>query len=1716
MATRNWLSGLRHIFSPSRSRKVTRRNATRSGLERLEDRIVLAAPWSEDDSYWAEAGQTLSVEFGGVLDNDYDEDYDPLEAQLVTSPAVGTLTLLPDGTLTYLAPTGYSGSVTFTYQAFDGTDTGNIATVTISVSGGSGGSNQSPTAGADSFFVETGSYGASLPVLWNDSDPDSDPLEITAVSMPQHGSASVEYDYFSWLPIVAYSPSSGYVGSDSLTSTISDGTTTSTAAALLTVHPTDNTIAQARTLSLQNDTRFTTGGLIGDGPESWSDVDIFAVSLSAGQIIRFDIDSAMIDGGGSYGSFDSLLRLFNNTGTQVAVSDDATDPDTGVASNDPYLVYNVTTTGTYYLGVSDSSNTSYDPLVSDSGWTYQTGAYLLQALREVPNHPPIAYDDTASLHFGTSTDIAVLANDSDPNANPISVSQVSSASHGTTQIVTVNGVQKIRYTPQSGYTGNDSFTYTIADPSGATATATVTVSVTNSNPQAAVDSWDFLAGVSRTIPANGVLANDTDADGDALTAVVVSGVSHGTLTLNSDGGFTYTPTAGYSGNDSFVYAASDGVGSSSSTTVTLQVYPHNVTGFADVYSTGHDTPLTVAAPGVLANDWDYEQQALTAGLIAGPAHGTLTLNANGSFVYVPAAGFVGPDSFVYRASDGVNQSDDVTVSLSVTNFAPWTVNDYYSVSHDRTLTTAAAEGVLLNDVDIEDDSLTVSLVTAPASGLLTLNANGSFIFTPATGMTGTVSFQYQADDGFSLSAVATVTIDVINAAPVSADDRFYTPADAPLTISAENLKSNDVDADGDTTTVTVASQPSHGTLTLQTSGTWVYQPNLGFAGFDTFTYTISDGLESSSPATVRLKIDNQVPLGVADFYSVRHDRALSVTTGGLLSNDEDDDGDELTVQLQMAPASGVLTLNPNGTFEFTPASGMTGTVTFRYTVTDGIDTTSPIDVTIHVTNASPIGRSDAWQLHHGQTLVTSGADGVLRNDSDADSDSLTVTLITGPAHGTLILNSDGAFTYTPATGYLGTDQFTYCITDGIVTSDPVVVTLTMTNVRPQAVAESLSVVHDRTIVKPGAAGLLSNDFDADGDALTVSVVTGASHGTLTVESSGAFIYIPATGFVGQDAFVYRVFDGAQYSDSVTVPILVTNQRPWTLDRSWSVLHDETLSVAAPGLFTSAGDGDNDVLSLLIGTQPLHGTVTISASGAFVYVPAAGYTGPDTFGYKVTDGIWESTESLVTIDVTNSAPIANGETLTVLHDRTLTLNAASGVLSNDYDGDDDLLTATVVSGHGPQHGTLTLNADGSLTYVPTATFAGVDGFRYRITDGAQTAEADVTIIVTNARPVAAVDRYGVLPGDSLVVAAAEGVLTNDSDTDQDMLQAVLVSSPAHGTLSFSSTGAFTYTPSAGFIGVDEFRYQAKDHGNLSSFTQTVYVSTTLVAVDDEFEVGHDRVLSGNLYSNDFNAYTGPFSVQVTQPPTTGSLQIGAGGTFSFTPDPGFVGQVSFTYFLQSGSNQSNPAEVTISVVNEAPLVFSGTWRTTHGRPLSTSADTGLAFRTVDRDGDALAFQIVQMPVHGTLMLDPVSGIFQYTPSTSSYVGTDTFLWKAFDGIAWSEEKTATIAIENQKASARSDSYSVHSGQGLSVNAAAGVLSSDDDADGDTLLVLVTAMPSHGTLMMASDGSFQYQPNSGVINATDTFRYRVDDGAELRGAVGLICVWNADLGGEREGD
>jgi VCBS repeat-containing protein len=423
-----------------------------------------------------------------------------------------------------------------------------------------------------------------------------------------------------------------------------------------------------------------------------------------------------------------------------------------------------------------------------------------------------------------------------------------------------------------------SFSYTVDDGQGGSTSQTITLDVmpVNDGPVAADDAYATNEDVSLGMPAvTGVLLGDSDLEGDALSVAGYTQPSNGTVVVAADGSFSYVPDADYNGTDTFTYTISDGNGGTATATVTITVNPVNDAPLAnpDAYNATEDATLIIPAlAGVGANDGDPEGDSLTFAVAAPPAHGAVTLNPDGSFSYVPDPDFNGTDSFTYLASDGNGGTATATATITVApaNDAPVAADDAYNVTEDVPLALPAFLGVLANDSDIDGDTLSAAVVTGPAHGTLSLNPDGSFLYTPDANFNGADSFVYQVSDGQGGSDSATVLLNVSasNMTPAAADDAFTTDEDTPLTIpAAGGVLANDTDGDGDGLFVTgVAAGPAHGSVVMNADGSFTYTPDPDYNGTDSFSYAVADGRGGSDTATVTLTINpvNDVPVAQDD------------------------------------------------------------------------------------------------------------------------------------------------------------------------------------------------------------------------------------------------------------------------------------------------------------------------------------------------------------------------------------------------------------------------------------------------------------------------------------------------------------------------------------------------------------------------------------------------------------------------------------------------------------------------------------------------------------------------------------------------------------------------------------------------------------------------------------------------------------------------------------
>ena len=575
----------------------------------------------------------------------------------------------------------------------------------------------------------------------------------------------------------------------------------------------------------------------------------------------------------------------------------------------------------------------------------------------------------------------------------------------------------------------------------------------NCLPVAQADVYSLTNNAPLVVAASGVLANDSDPDGDTLTPTVNPAFlpQHGSVVMQADGGFTYTHS-GTATDDVFGYTLSDGSDDSNTVLVTLVATPGNaapVTRIDGVYQLPQDTSIAVLAPGVLVNDHDPDGDPMSAIVTQEPSNGSLTLNSSGSFVYTPDPFFAGIDTFQYKVNDGAVDSASTEVGIEVIA-NPNVIEakqDTYVTLKNRTL-NIPAPGLLANDTDRDDQPLTAEEppISSIIGGLPTLHADGSFTFVPAGNFFGEGEFSYLATDTRVDSNVSATKIIIrqSNAAPVAVDNGYATTSTMTITVGAPGILGNDWDSDyhaeyidfglpaTDPMTASLVSAPSKGILTLHDDGSFTYVPGNAFTGRDSFTYKVSDGWDESNVATVRISDNslNQAPVASDDAYQTPKNTQLLQAAPGFLTNDTDADGDPISVLPGSDPLTGTVKINPDGSFVYSPTIGFEGFDSFTYTIADtlGVTRTATVNITVGepvAQNQQPTALDDVVTTQQGFAITIT----VMANDSDLDGDPLSVTLVTQPGHGSAAV-SGGQIVYSPQAGFIGSDTFIYRIQDG--------------------------------------------------------------------------------------------------------------------------------------------------------------------------------------------------------------------------------------------------------------------------------------------------------------------------------------------------------------------------------------------------------------------------------------------------------------------------------------------------------------------------------------------------------------------------------------------------------------------------------------------------------------------------------------------------------------
>ena len=1164
-------------------------------------------PRTNNDSATVNEDGTTVV---NVLANDApgpaNESGQTLTVTNVTDPPNGTAQITADNQVRYTPDPDYNGPDSFTYTACDNGSPQRCSDATVNVTVTA--QNDPPQARDDSANVREAGDPMQIDVLDNDtSAPDEgETLTITSNTQPPEGEGTVECSDTE----CTFTPDEDFNGTTSFNYTISDGNGgTDTAEVTVDVAPTnDPPVAE-------DDTETT-------GEDTLTTIDVVANDSPGPQ----------------------------NESGQTLIVTEVTDPPNGTAE----IVTDGESAGQVRYTPDENFNgtDTFDYTVCDDGQPERCDTATVTVNVAAVNDAPVAQNDSYETPEGqqlavNNPDNGVLANDSDPDDDPLSAEPPAGtgpdadgpATYDTNQggTVTLNDDGTFTYDPpDEDFNGQDTFDYRACDDQGACDPATVTIDVTpvNDPPRAGDDTATTQEDEPVTVPVkDNDEAGPANEDGQSLTVTrITTDPEDGTATINDNGTITYEPNANFNGEDTFDYeVCDDGQPQECDTaTVTITVEAVNDAPKArnDSATTDEDTPVNI---DVLNNDSDPDNDPLTITSNTQPSNGTVTCTAT-ACTYTPNENFNGGDSFTYTISDGNDATDTATVTVTVTaaNDDPVARNEAYETNEDTTL-TVEAPGVLENDTDVDGDSLTAAVVTEPQNGTLDLDPDGSFTYTPNENFNGEDTFQYEARDvnGGTATAAVTITVTAQNDSPVANTDTATTDEDSPV---KTDVVENDTDPDGDNLTVLSASDPENGTATINDDNTITYTPRENFNGADSFTYRIGDGNGGFDRATVNVTVRpvNDAPVAQNDAYNTDEDQQLTVGAPGVLENDTDNEGDDLSAKLVEGPQSGTLNLDPDGSFVYDPDPNFNGTDSFTYRACDTSgDCSGPTTVQIGVGpgNDPPEARNDAYETDEDATL-TVDPPGVLDNDTDPDGDNLTAQeVVEGPRNGTLNLDPDGSFTYTPDENFNGTDSFTYRVDDSNGGTDTAKVTITINPVNDDPVARD-----DEGQTNQGTStniNVVANDGDPDGDSLVITRFSQGENGTVTCNTNdGVCTYTPNDGFTGEDSFTYTISDGQGGSDTVSAaaadearvtitvkPVQATNQPPEARDDAAKTRENRPVKVA---VLRNDSDPDRDSLKVTGAGKPRHGKVTRS-SGTLAYKPDRGFSGRDSFTYTISDG-----------------------------------------------------------------------------------------------------------------------------------------------------------------------------------------------------------------------------------------------------------------------------------------------------------------------------------------------------------------------------------------------------------------------------------------------------------------------------------------------------------------
>ncbi|TOP10079.1 RTX toxin, partial [Vibrio parahaemolyticus] len=990
----------------------------------------------------------------------------------------GTVSVNPDGSVTYTPNDNYQGTDSFTYIVTSG-GVSESTTVSVDVTP----VNDAPVAKDDTAITDEDTP-VTIDVLPNDNDIDDDKLSIQSASVPEaQGKVEIVDGK------LVFTPAENFNGDAEITYTVTDGELTDEAKVAVTVNP----VNDAPTIKV-------------DAVESITEDAVNTDTVVASLTVR-DTDTPE----------DQLtVSLENNSnGYFVLVGNEVKLTQAGVdaVNNDELNLKNLT--------ISASVSDGVNPTASDSD------SLVVNRVNDAPTVENAIADQVLAEDFDAYTiDLNEVFKDTDSSL------EFSVSGNNSIQIALVNGVATI--TPTADWNGKETITFTAKDPSGESVSQTVDFTVA---PVADIVA-DKATVVEDTPTIINVLGNDTFESTDKVVSLDAdNGPKNGTVIVNNDGTVTYTPDDNYVGKDTFTYVVTSG-GVSESTTVEVNVTPVNDAPVAkdDIATTQEDTAVTI---DVLPNDSDVDGDKLSIESASVPKEQGTVEVVDGKLVFTPAENFNGDAEITYTVTDGeLTDEAKVAVTVNPVNDAPTIkVDAVESITEDAVSTDTIVATLEVADTDTPEDQLTVSLENN-SNGYFVLV--GDEVKLTQAGVDAVnndelnlkdLTISASVSDGVNPTAndSDSLIVNRVNDAPTV--ENAIADQELSEDFATYTIDLNDAFKDSDSALNFSVSGNSNVLVSIE-NGIATISPTADWNGSETLTFTATDPSGESISQTVNFTVAPVADI-VADKATVVEDTPTIIK---VLGNDTfEGDGKVVSLDTNNGPANGTVSINPDGSVTYTPNDNYVGKDTFTYVVTSGgVSESTTVTVNVTPVNDAPVAKDDIATTQE-DTAVTID---VLSNDTDVDGDKLSIQSATVPEAQGKVEIVDGKLVFTPAENFNGHAEITYTVTDGALT-DQATVKVTVNAVNDTPVVESniadQALAEDFTPYTIDLNTAFSDVDNVDGE-LTFSV-SGNSNIQVAIVNGIATI-TPTADWNGSEALTFTATDPSGESVSQTVDFTV--------------------------------------------------------------------------------------------------------------------------------------------------------------------------------------------------------------------------------------------------------------------------------------------------------------------------------------------------------------------------------------------------------------------------------------------------------------------------------------------------------------------------------------------------------------------------------------------------